>query len=67
MQNTKDLRDEMVKVFQDLRDEKISTKTARSMVAVGNVILKSAAVEADYNKFLGLKKEIGFIKTQVNE
>lgn len=63
MENTSDLRGEMVKVFKDLKNRKIDTKAAKAMVAVSNSIIKSASIEADYNKFLGEKTPIEFLKT----
>jgi hypothetical protein len=65
MKNTTDLRNELVKVFTDLKARKIDTTAAKSMVALSNSILKSASVEADYNKFLNTKNEIEFLKTPV--
>jgi len=63
MKNTTELRDELVKVFDDLKNRKINTASAKSMVALTNSILKSCSVEADYNKFLSKKTEIEFLKT----
>lgn len=63
MRNTTELRNEMVKVFNDLKGRKIDTTSAKTMVLVSNSILKSAAIEADYNKFIGQKTEIEFLKT----
>ena len=63
MKNTTDLRNELIEVFDDLKNRKIDTGSAKSMVALSNSILKSASVEADYNKFLGSKSEIEFLKT----
>lgn len=63
MKNTSELRKEMIEVFQDLKNRKIDTKAAKTMVAVSNCILKSTSIEADYNKFLGRKDEIDFLKT----
>tara|TARA_R110000764_G_scaffold228165_1_gene318540 strand:- start:717 stop:923 length:207 start_codon:yes stop_codon:yes gene_type:complete len=63
MKNTTDLRDELIAVFSDLKKRKIDVGSAKTMVAVTNSILKSASVEADYNKFLGNKDEINFLRT----
>jgi len=64
MKNTTELRKELVTVFQNLKNRKIDTASAKSMVAISNSILKSAGIEADYNKFLGKKEQIEFLKTQ---
>lgn len=64
MKNTTELRSELVTVFKNLKNRKIDIASAKSMVAISNSILKSAAIEADYNKFIGKKDEISFLKTQ---
>jgi hypothetical protein len=64
MKNTTEMRNELVNVFANLKNRKIDVTTAKSMVAISNSILKSASTEADYNKFLGRKHEIKFLKTQ---
>ena len=63
MKNTTDLRDELINVFEDLKARKIDVSSAKTMVAVSNQILKSATAEANYNKFIGKKNEIKFLKT----
>ena len=63
MRNTTDLRNELIIVFNDLKSRKLDTGTAKAFVAISNSILKSASVEADYNKFLSKKEEIDFLKT----
>lgn len=63
MTNTTELRNQLIEVFKDLKKRKIDTTAAKSMVALSNSILKSASVEADYNKFLGEKSPIDFLKT----
>lgn len=63
MKKTTALRDELVDVFKDLKKRKIDVGSAKAMVALGNTIIKTASVEADYNKFLGKKDEIKFLTT----
>lgn len=63
MENTTELRKELVQVFTKLKNRKIDTQAAKAFVGISNSILKSAATEADYNKFLGEKAEIKFLKT----
>ncbi len=45
MKNITELRDELVKTFQDLKARKIDIQPAKTMVGVSNYILKSAAGE----------------------
>ena len=54
----------MIEVFKDLKNRKIDTKSAKTMVAVSNCILKSTSIEADYNKFLGRKDKIDFLESK---
>ena len=63
MKNTTDLRNELVNVFKDLKGRKIDCGAAKAMVMVSNSMLKSVGIEADYNKFLGKKDEIEFLRT----
>jgi len=63
MKNTTDLRGELISAFADLKARKIDVTAAKAMIGLGNSILKTATAEADYNKFLGKKTEIEFLKT----
>lgn len=63
MKNTTELREELGQVFQDLKDKKITVKEAKSFCSLAIANIRSASVEADYNKFLGKVKEIQFLKT----
>ena len=63
MQNTTELRNELTKSFNDLKEKKTDVTTVKALVAITNNVLKSAYIEADYNKFLGLRTEIKFLKT----
>ena len=64
MKNTTDLRNELVSVFEDLKAGRIDVKQAKAFTAVSNSMLKAVSTEADYNKFLGKKTEIDFLKTK---
>lgn len=63
MKNTKELRDELVKVFQGVSDGTIETSTGKTLVATSNAMLKSAQLELEQNKLLGKKKNIKFLET----
>ena len=67
MKNTTELRNELLNVFKDLKNRKIDVSSAKAMVGISNSILKTATSEADYNKFLGEKTQIEFLKTPKNE
>ena len=63
MKNTTELRDSMVQLFEDLKSKKVDVQTAKAGVAISGAMIKSASLEADYNKFLGVRTEIDFLKT----
>lgn len=63
MKNTKELRDELVKVFAGVRDGAIEVSTGKTLVATSNAILKSAQLELEQNKMLSTKKKIKFLET----
>lgn len=63
MKNTKDLRNELVKVFIGVRDGEIEVATGKTLVATSNAMLKSAQLELEQNKLTGNKKVISFLKT----
>jgi hypothetical protein len=67
MNNASDLRKELISLYNDLKSGKIDVKSAKALVSVSNCLLKSAAIEAEYNKFLNEKTEMEFLKTKKND
>lgn len=63
MQNTSELRKEMNRIYTELKGRRIDASKAKAFVAISNVILKSAVAENDSNKWLGIKKQVDFLKT----
>ena len=63
MKNATDLRNELVKVFEDLKSGEIGIKQAKASVGITNSILKSAALEAEYSKFTNNPVPIEFLET----
>jgi len=63
MKNTTELRRELSKVFQDLKDRKINTDEARSFTSISNSMVKSAIAEGNYNKYLENSSPIPFLAT----
>lgn len=63
MRNTKELRDELVKVFTGVRDGSIDVGMGKTLVATSNAMLKSAQLELEQNKLTGSKKKIKFLET----
>lgn len=63
MKNTRELRDELVKVFTGVRDGSIDVSMGKTLVATSNAMLKSAQLELEQNKLTGSKKKIKFLET----
>jgi hypothetical protein len=63
MKNVKELRDNLIDLYSNVRDENIDIEKAKVMVSAGNSIIKSAAIELEHSKFTGKKKQIDFLKT----
>ena len=64
MKNTKELRDELVKVFNGVKTGKIEVSKGKTLVATSNAMLKSAQLELEQNKLLSNKKKIDFLETE---
>lgn len=64
MKNVKQLRDELVNVFESVRDGKMDVSQGKTLVATSNSMLKSAQLELEHSKLVGIKKEISFLKTE---
>lgn len=62
MKNITELRNELIVTFDKLKLRQIDISTAKATVALGNTIIKSAAIEIDYNKITGNKKKIQFLE-----
>ena len=64
MKNVKELRDELVKVFTQVKEGSIDIGQGKTLVATSNAMLKSAQLELEHSKLCGIKKEIEFLKTE---
>lgn len=62
MTNSKELREELVKVFNSVKCDSMELKKAKVLVSTSDVILKSVKLELDHNKLIGNIKEIDFLK-----
>lgn len=63
MKNIKELRDEMVSLFNSVKEDNMDVDKGKVLVSAGNTIIKSAALELEHSKFTGNKKQINFLKT----
>ncbi len=64
MKNVKQLRDELVKVFNGVKDGNIDTTQGKTLVAASNSMLKSAQLELEHSKLVGEIKKIKFLETE---
>ena len=64
MKNVKQLRDELVLVFNGVKNGDIDTTQGKTLVAASNSMLKSAQLELEHAKLIGKTKVITFLKTE---
>ena len=64
MNNTKELRDELVDVFKAVKSGQMDTSQGKTLVAASNSMLKSAQLELEHSKLIGQKKVIKFLETE---
>lgn len=62
MKNIKDLRTELIDLFDMLKEGKIKTRDAKEIINCSGKIILSAKTELDYNKYIGKKLEIDFLE-----
>lgn len=64
MRNVKELRNELVSVFEAVKTGKMDVGQGKTLVATSNAMLKSAQLELEHAKLIGKTKEIEFLKTE---
>lgn len=64
MKNVKELRDELVKVFEDVKSGATEVGQGKTLVATANAMLKSAQLELEHSKLVGKTKVIKFLETE---
>lgn len=64
MKNVKELRDELVNVFNAVKDGKMDVGQGKTLVATSNAMLKSAQLELEHAKLVGKTKAIKFLETE---
>ena len=57
-----DLRDDLIRVYSDLRDKKIGIQEARGLANVSGKIKSTAKTQIEYNKMTGNKDKIEFLE-----
>ncbi len=61
MKNVKDLRNELMSLYNNVKDDTTDIEKAKVMVSAANSIVKSAAIELEHAKFVGSSKKIDFL------
>ena len=64
MKNVSELREELSKVFTDLKENNMDVQQAKAIVATSNAMLKSAQLEMEHSKMTNNSKIISFLKTK---
>lgn len=62
MKNIKNLRDEMVSVFEDIKSDKIDLKKARELTNAAGKILNTVKTQIMYNQLMDKKEKIDFLE-----
>ena len=61
MNNIKELREELVTIFDELKEDNIDYKKAKEITNIAGKIIQSTKVEIDYAKLNRTKKKIDFL------
>ena len=64
MKNVKDLRDELIQTFEQLRSGKVGISEAKELANVSGKILSSAKLQLEYNKYAQSKNRIKFLESE---
>lgn len=59
--NIKNLRDELIEVFEGLKAGSVKTKDAKELINCSGKIILTSKIELDYNKFMNLKRTVDFL------
>ncbi len=63
IENAKQLRDDLIKVYQGVKDKTVGLKEAKELTNTAGKILSSAKLELEYRSFTGQKDKIDFLET----
>ncbi len=67
MKNSRELREEMINLFNQVKNDEIDLKKAKALVGVSNVVLKTAALEMQHNKLFHVRRPVDFLKQELPE
>jgi hypothetical protein len=63
IKNVTDLRDDMLTVYQDLRDGKIGLREAKTRASVCGQVISSAKLQLEYNAYTKSDAKIPFLES----
>ena len=64
MENVKDLRDDLMKAYKQLRDGSIGLNEAKALSNVAGKIMATAKTQLEYNKYAQSKAPITFLTSE---
>ena len=64
MDNIKQLRDDLLQSFQELRARRLDPKEAKEITNMAGKIIMSSKVELDYNKYMDNNRVIDFLEVE---
>ncbi|MBN1181581.1 MAG: hypothetical protein JXB49_04780 [Bacteroidales bacterium] len=62
VKNIVQLRDDLLQVYEGLRNHKLSTEEVKQSANVSGKIFSSAKIQIEYNKMIGSKDKIPFLE-----
>lgn len=66
LNNITELRNEVARVFMDLRNKVIDVHDAATLAKLADTMITSTKVELDYNRFSNNPAKIGFLDSTAN-
>lgn len=63
MKNITDLRNSLLSDYSAMKNNEMDLKKGKELANCAGKIISSLKVELEYNKLLGVKKEIDFLKS----
>ena len=63
MKNVKELRDELVSIFEDVKCDRLDLEKAKVLVSASNSMIRGAGLELEHSKFTSNKNTIEFLNT----
>lgn len=62
VKNIVQLRDDLLRVYEGLRNHKLSTEEVKQAANVSGKVFSSAKIQIEYNKMIGSKDKIPFLE-----